>query len=83
MIKIGMPQLYEYDTIEDNLKLAKELGLDFIELNLNFGYCRKEMEEGSVCDLLKKYDIEATLHFYDEADMGSYQEVVDAYLLHL
>lgn len=83
MIKIGMPQLYEYDCIEDNLKLAKELGLDFIELNLNFGYCRKEMEEGHVAELLKKYNIEATLHFYDEADMGSYQEVVDAYLIHL
>ena len=83
MIKIGMPQLYEFDTIEDNLKLAKELGLDFIELNLNFGYCRKEMEAKTVSDLLKKYDIEATLHFYDEADMGSYQEVVDAYLVHL
>lgn len=83
MIKIGMPQLYEYDCIEDNLILAKKLGLDFIELNLNFGYCRKEMEAKTVCDLLKKYDIEATLHFYDEADMGSYQEVVDAYLVHL
>ena len=82
-MKVGMPQLYEYDTIEDNLKLAKELGLDFIELNLNFGYCRKEMEAGTVEDLLKKYDIEATLHFYDEADLGSYDEVVDAYLVHL
>ena len=78
-----MPQLYEYDTIEDNLKLAKELGLDFIELNLNFGYCRKEMEAGTVEALLKKYNIEATLHFYDEADLGSYDEVVDAYLVHL
>ncbi len=82
-MKVGMPQLYEYDTIEDNLKLAKELGLDFIELNLNFGYCRKEMEAGTVEALLKKYNIEATLHFYDEADLGSYDEVVDAYLVHL
>ena len=80
-MKVGMPQLYEYDTIEDNLKLAKELGVDFIELNLNFGYCRKEMEAGTVADLLKKYGIEATLHFYDEADLGSYDEVVDAYLV--
>ncbi len=79
-MKIGMPQLYEFDRIEDNLALAKELGLDFIELNLNFGYCRKEMEEGEVSALLKKYGIEATLHFYDEADFGSYEEVVDAYL---
>ena len=47
-MKLGMPQLYEFDSIEDNLKLAKELNLDFIELNLNFGYCRKEMEDKNV-----------------------------------
>ena len=80
---LGMPQLYEFDNIEDNLKLAKELDLDFIELNLNFGYCRKEMEAKTVADLLKKYNIKATLHFYDEADFGTYQEVVDAYLIHM
>ena len=80
-MKLGMPQLYEYDTIEDNLILASQLNLDFIELNLNFGYCRKEMEEGKLFDLLKKYNIEATLHFYDEADFGSYDEVVNAYLI--
>ena len=32
-MKLGMPQLYEFDNIEDNLKLAKKLNLDFIELN--------------------------------------------------
>ncbi len=79
-MKLGMPLLYEFDTIEDNLILAKNLELDFIELNLNFGYCRNEMEMGIVFDLLKKYDLEATLHFYDEADFASYDEVVDAYL---
>ena len=80
IMKVGMPQLFEFDTIEENLALAKELGLDFVELNLNFGYCRKEMEEGHVADLLQKYGLEATLHFYDEADLGSYEEVVEAYL---
>lgn len=79
-MKIGMPQLFEYDTIEENLVLAKELGLDFIELNLNFSYCREEMEKGTVLDLLKKYNLEATLHFYDEADFASYEEVVEAYM---
>jgi sugar phosphate isomerase/epimerase len=79
-MKLGMPQLFEYDTIEENLILAKELNLDFIELNLNFSYCRKEMEEGKLKDLLKKYNMEATLHFYDEADFASYDEVVNAYL---
>ena len=78
---LGMPQLYEFDTIEENLILCKDLGLDFVELNLNFGYCRAEMEAKTVCDLLKKYNLQATLHFYDEADFGSYDEVVEAYLI--
>jgi len=79
-MKLGMPQLYEFDTIEENLILAKELDLDFVELNLNFGYCRSEMEAKTIAELLKKYNMEATLHFYDEADLGSYDEVVAAYL---
>ena len=77
---LGMPILFEFDSLEENFKLAKELNLDFVELNLNFGYCRKEMEEGNVKALLDKYGLKATLHFYDEADMGSYDEVVDAYI---
>ena len=80
-MKIGMPQLFEFDTVEDNLRLGKDLGLDFIELNLNFSYCRKEMEKGGLPDLLERHGLEATLHFYDEADFGSYKEVVEAYLV--
>ncbi|MBO4666737.1 MAG: TIM barrel protein [Bacilli bacterium] len=79
-MKIGMPQLFEYDNIEDNLILARELNLDFIELNLNFSSLRKAMEEKKLDCLLSKYNIASTLHFYDEADFGSYDEVVDAYL---
>lgn len=80
MLKIGMPILFEYDSLEDNIKLAKELGLDFIELNLNFSYCRKALENGSAKQLLSENNLEATLHFYDEGDFASYPEVVDAYL---
>ena len=79
-MKVGMPILFEFNNIEENLKLAKELGLDFVELNLNFSYCRKEMEEGKIPELLKKYPLQITLHFYDEADLGSYPEVVEGYL---
>ncbi|MGM9669832.1 MAG: sugar phosphate isomerase/epimerase family protein [Faecousia sp.] len=79
-MKLGMPLLYEYGSIAENLRLARELALDFVELNLNFGYCRREMEAGTVQPLLERYGIRATLHFYDEADLGSYPEVVDAYM---
>ena len=32
-----------------------------------------------IIDLMKNTDLEYTLHFYDEADFGSYDEVVKAY----
>lgn len=80
-MKLGMPILFEFSTIEENFQLAKELGLDFVELNLNFGYCRKALEDGSIKELVKKYDLETTLHFFDEADFASYQEVVDGYMI--
>ena len=75
-----MPQLFEYDNLEDNFKLAKKLGLHFIELNLNFASCREALEKKQILDLVDKYHVETTLHFYDEADLGSYDEVVEAYL---
>ena len=75
-----MPQLFNYEKLEDNFKLAKKLDLDFIELNLNFASCRNGLEDGSIKKLVDEYDIETTLHFYDEADLGTYDEVVKAYL---
>ena len=79
-MKLGMPELFTYQNIGDNFKLAKKLGLDFIEFNLNFASCRNALESGLLKQLVNQYDIEATLHFYDEADLGSYDEVVSAYL---
>ena len=80
-MKVGMPQLFEYESFEENFKLAKKLDLDFIELNLNFASCREALEKRQVLDLVNKYNVETTLHFYDEADLGSYDEVTKAYLV--
>ena len=80
-MKIGMPILFEFDNLLDNIKLAENLGLDFIELNLNFDYCRKEIEDKKrLLNLIKSSSLEYTLHFYDEADFATYDEVSNAYL---
>lgn len=80
-MNLGMPILYEYETIEENIELAKKLGLNFIENNLNFSYGRAALEN---YDHLKKILDDAglfqTLHFYDETDFASYEEVTEAYL---
>lgn len=79
-MKLGLPILFEFDSLEENFALAKELGLDFVELNLNFRYCRDALEQRDLPALLERYGLEATLHFYDEADFGSYAPVVEGYL---
>lgn len=38
-MKFGIPAMIEYNPIEENIKLAKSLGLSFIELNLDLPYC--------------------------------------------
>ena len=54
-MKIGMPILYEYNSLIDNVILAKTLGYDFIELNLNFDYCRGELENNQIINYLKEF----------------------------
>jgi sugar phosphate isomerase/epimerase len=76
-----MPALYEFNSVEENIALAKELKLDFIELNLNFSYCRKAILNIEYLDnLLKENQLDATLHFFDEADFGSYDEIRNQYI---
>lgn len=71
-IKIGMPVLMEYDNILDNILLCKELGLDFLELNINMLYCKVNDDlRQKLLKYQKEYDIEFTLHYYDTLDIGS------------
>lgn len=58
---IGMPALIEYDSLEENLKLCKELDLEFIELNMNLPMYN-EMDVKAVKALLIEYDVKVSLH---------------------
>ena len=49
-MKLGMPILFEYDSLIDNVKLAKQLGFEFIELNLNFSYCQEELQNKEIIE---------------------------------
>lgn len=80
-IKIGMPTLMEFDTVYDNILIAKELGLDFVELNINMQYCtptedlRKELLQYK-----KQFDIGFTMHYYDTVDISSTSRYYRNYL---
>ena len=84
-MKIGMPILYEFNSIKENILLAERLKLDFIELNLNFSYCRNDLEDELVREELKKIlqknNMELTIHFFDEADFGTFDEITNGYFI--
>jgi sugar phosphate isomerase/epimerase len=71
-VKIGMPVLMEYDNILSNILLAKELKLDFIELNINMLYCKVTNDlRQELLNYKKDYDIDFSLHYYDTVDISS------------
>lgn len=71
--EFGMPTLIEFKSIEENFILCKELGLDFIELNMNLPYCLPDNNEVyKLKELKKKYNIELTMHFPEEIDFGTF-----------
>ena len=79
-MKVGMPILFEYNSLIENVDFAIANGFDFIELNLNFNYCRDDLLKKDVIEYLINSNLEFTIHFFDEFDAASYDEVVDAYI---
>lgn len=77
-MKFGMPAMIEYNTIEENVKLATHLNLSFVELNLDLPYCALTEE---IKDLTQKYNIEFTVHLSEKLDVGELDiDIRNAYL---
>lgn len=77
MMRIGMPTLTEYDNIEEQIVLCHELGLNLIELNLNYPYC--DLENNDLDELLrlsKKYDVAFSIHYDEYANFASFQKEI-------
>lgn len=70
--RLGMPVLMELNSVEENIILAKQLNLDFVELNINIPYCIPTEEfRHELIRLKEKYDIDFTMHYYDMLDISS------------
>ncbi len=74
---LGMPTIIEFNDLEENIDFAIKNNYEFIELNMNLPYVLEFIDLGSIPTNKLKY----TLHFFDEADFGLYDEVSDAYIL--
>ncbi|MFD0679336.1 MULTISPECIES: sugar phosphate isomerase/epimerase family protein [unclassified Paenibacillus] len=72
-MKLGMPTLIEYTSIIENVQLCNELGLDFIELNMNLPICIPETLSYSEIKYYKdQFGINFTIHLPEEMDLSSY-----------
>lgn len=83
MKNFGMPTLIENRTLDDNIFLCKELGLSFIELNMNFPEYQIDKIE-DVETFFKKADeagIFYTLHLDENLNVADFNPLVrEAYL---
>jgi sugar phosphate isomerase/epimerase len=81
IVKLGMPTLMEFDTIKKNIELAKDLDLDFLELNINMNYCFPTPKcRSELLKFKKDYKIDFTLHYYDTVDISSQNTNYQNYL---
>jgi len=79
MYCFGMPTLIETPKIEDAVKLCKELGLSFLELNTNFPHHLPHLLDAEELNrLAKEYGIFYTIHLNDETAIAEFHPAVSA-----
>ena len=79
-MQFGMPTLIECRTLEDNLVLCRELGLSFIELNMNFPEYQVQYLEYT--DTLKEFAEKAgvyfTIHLDEQLNIADFNPLVSS-----
>ena len=76
-MKFGMPALLEHETLEQSAALCRELGLSFIELNLNLPqYQPGRMDIDEIRRLGEEYGIGFTLHLDENLNLFEFNPLV-------
>lgn len=77
MIQFGMPTLLELDGLEANAKLCQELGLGFVEINMNMPEFQvEELNASLLREMMEKYGVYFTFHMADNLDIANFQKEV-------
>lgn len=77
MLHFGMPALIEIDDLEQSAALCRELGLSFIELNMNFPqYQMDQMDPAWLREIARRYGIFYTLHLDDNMNVADFNPAV-------
>lgn len=77
MLNLGMPTMIETTSIEAGAKVCRELGLQFLELNINFPqYLLPELDAADLKKIAQEYGIFYTLHLDDEMSIADFNPYV-------
>ena len=82
-MQFGMPTLIENRTLEENVSLCSSLGLQFIELNMNFPeYQLEKLEQTDILlQFAERAGIYYTIHLDENLNIADFNRLVsDAYL---
>lgn len=82
-MQFGMPTLIENRTLEENITLCSSLGLNFIELNMNFPEYQVQCLEQTdhLSELARKAGIYYTIHLDENLNIADFNSLVsEAYL---
>ncbi len=82
-MQLGMPTLVEYQTLKENIALCGELGLRFLELNMNFPeYQLEQLEQTErLAEAAGPAGIYYTVHLDENLDIADFNWLVsEAYL---
>ena len=77
MINFGMPSLIETSTLDESAKLCAELGIDFIELNMNLPqYQLDKIDVAYFKSIADKYGIYYTIHLDENLNVSDFNPYV-------
>lgn len=77
MIEIGMPTLIELPEPEDCAALCSELGLQFVELNMNLPqYQADQLDAAKLLGISEKYGIFYTIHLDENLNISDFNPLV-------
>lgn len=81
MLKLGMPTMVEMNSIEEGAALCRELGLAFLELNINFPqFSLEKLDVKRLREISEEYGIYYTLHLDDEMSIADFNPyIADGY----
>ena len=77
MIQFGAPTMVEMASLEQGAKVCRDLGLSFLELNINFPqYLLTELDAQRLRALSEEYGIFYTLHLDDEMSIADFNPYI-------